>query len=136
MNEQFQFDRPDLFDWYLRPAGGYFGAKKANEPVHVLFSYDDRSVAVVRSGADRAPLRGVHVRARLLGVDGSEKFTRDTVIDIPADSSTRVFILPEPSGVTGAYFADLRLTGSDGRPISNNFYWLSTRPDVLSDSST
>ena len=125
-----------LFDWYLRPAGGYFGAKKANEPVHVLFSYDDRSVAVVRSGADRAPLRGVHVRARLLGVDGSEKFTRDTVIDIPADSSMRVFILPEPSGVTGAYFADLRLTGSDGRPISNNFYWLSTRPDVLSDSST
>ena len=125
-----------LFDWYLRPAGGYFGAKKANEPVHVLFSYDDRSVAVVRSGADRAPLRGVHVRARLLGVDGSEKFTRDTVIDIPADSSMRVFILPEPSGVTGAYFADLRLTASDGRPISNNFYWLSTRPDVLSDSST
>jgi len=125
-----------LFDWYLRPAGGYFGAKKANEPVHVLFSYDDRSVAAVRSGADRAPLRGVHVRARLLGVDGSEKFTRDTVIDIPADSSMRVFILPEPSGVTGAYFADLRLTASDGRPISNNFYWLSTRPDVLSDSST
>jgi hypothetical protein len=24
-----------LFDWYLQPAGGYFGAKKANEPVHV-----------------------------------------------------------------------------------------------------
>nr|MDQ6872365.1 exo-beta-D-glucosaminidase [Gemmatimonadota bacterium] len=35
-----------------------------------------------------------------------------------------------------AYFADLRLTGSDGRSISNNFYWLSTRMDVLSDSST
>jgi len=38
-----------LFDWYLRPAGGYFGAKKANEPVHVMYSYDDRSVAIVNA---------------------------------------------------------------------------------------
>jgi len=125
-----------LFDWYLRPGGGYFGAKKANEPVHVLYSYDDRSVAIVRSGADRSPLRGVHLRARLLGLDGTEKFARDSVLDIPADSSMRVFALPEPTGVTGAYFADLRLTGADGRPLSTNLYWLSTRMDVLSDSST
>ncbi len=125
-----------LFDWYLRPGGGYFGAKKANEPVHVLYSYDDRSVAIVRSGADRAPLRGAHLRVRLLGVDGSEKSARDSVLDVPADSSTRVFTLPEPAGVTGAYFADLRLMSADGRPLSTNFYWLSTRMDVLSDSST
>jgi exo-1,4-beta-D-glucosaminidase len=125
-----------LFDWYLRPAGGYFGAKKANEPVHVLYSYDDRSVAVVRSGADRAPLRGVHLRARVLGIDGSEKLARDTVIDVPADSSMRVFVLPEPTGLSGAYFVDLRLIGADNKPISRNFYWLATRMDVLSDSST
>jgi len=98
-----------LFDWYLRPAGGYFGAKKGNEPVHVLFSYDDRSVAVVNSRQGRAPLRGVRLRARILGIDGSEKFARDTVIDVPGDSAVRVFVLPEPAGVSGAYFADLRL---------------------------
>src|SRR2546423_926790 len=125
-----------LFDWYLRPGGGYFGAKKANEPVHVLYSYDDRSVAIVRSGPDRAPLRGVRLHARVLGVDGSEKFARDSVLDVPADSSMRVFTLPEPSGISGAYFVDLRLTGADGRALSSNFYWLSNRLDVLSDYST
>ena len=125
-----------LFDWYLRPGGGYFGAKKANEPVHVLYSYDDRSVAVVNSEKSRALLRGVRLRARLLGIDGSEKFSRDTVIDVPADSSMRVFALPEPTSTSGAYFADLRLTGPDGSRISTSFYWLSTRPDVLADSST
>ena len=127
-----------LFDWYLLPAGGYFGAKKANEPVHVLFSYDDRSVAVVNSGRIRAPLRGVRLRARMLGLDGSEKFARDTVFDLPPDSSTRVFVLPEPTSISGgaAYFADLRLTGADGRPLSTNFYWLSTHPDILADTST
>jgi exo-1,4-beta-D-glucosaminidase len=125
-----------LFDWYLRPAGGYFGAKKANEPVHVLFSYDDRSVAIVNSEKSRAPLRALHLRARILGIDGSEKFARDTVVDVPPDTSMRVFFLPEPTGISGAYFADLRLTGRDGRPLSTNFYWLSTRPDVLADTST
>lgn len=123
-----------LFDWYLRPAGGYFGTKKANEPVHVLFSYDDRSVAVVN--ATRAPLHAVRLRARVLGVDGSLKLVRDTAITIPADSSMRVLVLPEPAGVQGAYFVDLRLTGADGRALSTNFYWLSTHPDVLADSST
>jgi exo-1,4-beta-D-glucosaminidase len=123
-----------LFDWYLRPAGGYFGAKTANEPVHVLFSYDDRSLAIVN--ALRAPVRGAHLRVRVLGLDASEKLARDTVLDIPADTSLRVLAIPEPSGVTGAYFVDLRLTSSDGRPLSTNFYWLSTTSDVLADTST
>jgi len=38
-----------LYDYYLVPAGGYFGTKKAMEPIHVQYSYDDNSVAVVNS---------------------------------------------------------------------------------------
>ncbi len=118
-----------LFDWYLRPAGGYFGSKKANEPVHAMFSYDDRSVAVI-NGTQHG-VRGVHLRARLYGLDGSRKFSRDTTFDLPADSTMKLFTLPELAGVTGAYFADVRVTGG-----SPNFYWLSTTPDVLADTST
>lgn len=123
-----------LFDWYLRPAGGYFGAKKANEPVHVMYSYDDHSIAVVNGTF--TPVRGARVRTRVLGVDGSVKLTRDTAIDLPADSTVRVFVLPEPAGVSGAYFVDLQLTAADGHDLSTNFYWLSTHPDVLADTST
>ncbi|HEX9109415.1 MAG TPA: hypothetical protein VF832_19375, partial [Longimicrobiales bacterium] len=123
-----------LFDWYLRPAGGYFGSKVANEPVHVMYSYDDRSIAIV--SAARSVVHGARLRVRILGVDASEKWARDTVLDIPADSSMRVLTLPEPTGVSGAYFADLRIMGADGKPLSRNFYWLSTKPDVLADTST
>ena len=126
-----------LFDWYLLPAGGYFGTKAANEPVHALYSYDDRSIAIVNSNAGRTPVRGARLRTRMIGIDGSEKFAKDTVIDIPADTSMRVFNLPQPTGLNGvnAYFVDLRLTSSDGKPLSRNFYWLSTHPDILADSS-
>ena len=38
-----------LYDYYLDTGGGYFGAKKACEPLHVQYSYDDHSVHVVNS---------------------------------------------------------------------------------------
>jgi exo-1,4-beta-D-glucosaminidase len=123
-----------LFDWYLRPAGGYFGAKKANEPVHVLYSYDDRSIAIVN--ARHTAVAGAHLRARVMGIDGTVLSTRDTTLDIPADSSMKLFALAEPAGINGAYFTDLRLTTADGKALSTNLYWLSTRPDVLADTST
>lgn len=127
-----------LFDWYLRPAGGYFGTKKANEPVHVIYSYDDKSVAVVNSNKSRSTVRGAHLTTKVLGLNGSVLSTRDTTIDIPADSSMRVFNLGQPERLSGGatYFVDLRLKNSAGTPISSNFYWLSTKQDVLSDSST
>jgi len=124
-----------LFDWYLRPGGGYFGAKKANEPVHVLYSYDDRSIAVVNSSASRTPIRGVRLRTRVYDIDGTERSSRDTVIDIPADSSMRVTTLQEQS-TNAPYLLDLRLTDPSGRAMSTNLYWLANRMDALSDSST
>jgi exo-1,4-beta-D-glucosaminidase len=123
-----------LFDWYLRPAGGYFGSKKANEPVHALYSYDDRSIAVVN--AQHTTISHARLRARVMNLDGSVLSTRDTTLDVPADSSMKIFVLPEPAGVNGAYFVDLRLTGASGAALSTNFYWLSSRPDVLADTST
>src|SRR5205814_5733632 len=38
-----------LYDWYLMPGGGYFGTKKACEPIHAQYSYDDKSVVVVNT---------------------------------------------------------------------------------------
>ena len=43
----------NLFDWFLEPNGSTFGAKIANEPLHVQYSYDDRSVAVVNQTLER-----------------------------------------------------------------------------------
>ncbi|HEY6092952.1 MAG TPA: hypothetical protein VIV83_13235, partial [Gemmatimonadales bacterium] len=95
--------------------------------------YDDRSVAVVNG--ERTALQRARLETRVLGLDGSVSFSRDTMLDLPADSVTRVLVLPEPTAA-GAYFVDLRLKGADGRSLSTNFYWLSSRTDVLADTST
>ncbi|MFI5348249.1 MAG: glycosyl hydrolase 2 galactose-binding domain-containing protein [Elusimicrobiota bacterium] len=117
-----------LYDYYLVPGGGYFGTRKACEPVHIQYSYDDRSIVVV-NGLDR-PLNGLTVRARIFDLAGTEKYSRDLSTSAPSDSSTRAFLLPELSGLTTTYFLKLSLRDGDGKSLSDNFYWLSTKQDV------
>jgi len=118
-----------LYDYYLVPAGGYFGTKKACEPVHVQYSYDDNSVAVINGTYET--LRGTNVSAKIYSLDAKEKASRDAKIDLTADSSTRAFDLPKPDGLTPTYFLKLELHDAAGKLLSENFYWLSTKPDVL-----
>jgi exo-1,4-beta-D-glucosaminidase len=118
-----------LYDYYLVPAGGYFGTKKAMEPVHVQYSYDDNSVAVVNSTYEA--LKDMKVSARIYNVDASEKASHDVTLDLAADSSTRAFALPKVEGLSKTYFLRLQLSDAGGKQLSDNFYWLSTKADTL-----
>ncbi|HXN97377.1 MAG TPA: beta galactosidase jelly roll domain-containing protein [Candidatus Acidoferrales bacterium] len=118
-----------LYDYYLAPAGGYFGTKKACETVHVQYSYDDNSVAVINGTYE--PLKGTKVSAKMYSLDAKEKASRETTLDLEADSSTKAFDLPTPDGLTPTYFLKLELHDATGKLVSENFYWLSTKADVL-----
>ncbi len=118
-----------LYDYYLRPGGSYFGAKKACEPLHVQYSYDDRSVVVVNSRYER--VAGLRVSAKVYNLDMTEKSSQEATVDAGPDSSTRVLAIPELTGLTGAYFVALGLRDSTGKQVSSNFYWLSTKPETL-----
>jgi exo-1,4-beta-D-glucosaminidase len=117
-----------MYDWYLRPGGSYFGVKKACEPLHVQYSYDDRSIVVVNSFYQ--PFADLKVTAKVHNIDMSEKFSRDVRVSIGADSSTRVFTLPSISDLSTTYFLSLALE-SGSEIVSRNSYWLTTRPETL-----
>ncbi len=124
-----------LYDYYLRPGGGYFGTKKACESVHVQYSYDDRSVVVANGTGAR--LSGATVAVRVLNLDLTEKFSATRAIDVPADVNAVALTVPDVAGLSSTYFVDLRLTDAAGHALSTNFYWLSTKPDELDwDKST
>jgi len=118
-----------LYDYYLVPAGGYFGTKKACEPVHVQYSYDDNSVAVI-NGTYEA-LKGMKVEAKIYDINAKEAGSRNATLDLAADSSTKAFDLPTPAGISTTYFVKLELRDAAGKLESDNFYWLSTKVDTL-----
>jgi exo-1,4-beta-D-glucosaminidase len=118
-----------LYDFYLRPGGGYFGAKKAMEALHPVYGYDDHAVWVVSSQYEDA--RGLRLTAKVLNLDMTEKYSQQVSLDALADSTSRVLDLPPIDGLTPTYFLVLRLEDSAGKLVGSNFYWLSTRPETL-----
>jgi len=95
--------------------------------VHVQYSYDDNSVAVVNSKYE--PIGGMNVSAKIYSVDAAEKYSHTEKVGVPADGSIKAFNLPAPAELT--YFLRLELHDSAGKLVSDNFYWLSSKPDVL-----
>jgi exo-1,4-beta-D-glucosaminidase len=119
-----------LYDYTLRPAGGFLGAKKASEPLHIQYSYDDRSIVFLKEGA--APRKGLRATAQIFDLTWKELFAKSEPVDAPSDAAARVMTLPE-AGLPLTYFVRLRLEGADGSLLSRNFYWLSSQADVLDE---
>ncbi|MET9887790.1 exo-beta-D-glucosaminidase [Streptomyces sp. NPDC006430] len=126
-----------LVDRHLDQGGAYFGAKKANEPLHVQYSYDDRTVVVVNRRP--AAVSGLTARVSLFNTDGTQKYERTVSgIGVGGDGA-KATVLTLPSSVDGlsaTHLARLVLTDATGREVSRNVYWLSTRRDVLDYGST
>ena len=118
-----------LYDYYLRPGGGYFGAKRSMESLHPLYGYDDHSIWVVSSQYTDA--KGLKLTTKIYNLDMTEKFTQENTIDAGPDSAQKVFPLPEVSGLSNTYFLVLRLDDSTGKQVGSNFYWLSTKPETI-----
>jgi exo-1,4-beta-D-glucosaminidase len=118
-----------LYDYYLRPAGGYFGAKRALEPLHPVYGYDDRSVWVVSSQYE--DVKGLKLITKVYNLDMTEKFSQESALDAAADSTQKVLTLPELSDVSPVYFLVLRVQNNAGEIVGSNFYWLSTKRETL-----
>ena len=118
-----------LYDYYLRPGGGYFGAKTAMQAVNPVYGYDDHCIYVVNSRYEDAT--GLRVVTKVLNLDASEKFSNESTVDVPADGVKKVLSLPEISGLTSTYFVAMRLLDPRGNILASNFYWLSTKAETL-----
>ena len=118
-----------LYDYYLRPGGGYFGAKRAMEALHPIYGYDDHCIWVVSSQYE--DVKGLKLTTRIYNLDMTEKFSHEDSLDAGADSTAKIFTLPDISGLSPVYFVVLRLTDSTGKLVGSNFYWLSTKPETI-----
>ena len=62
-----------LYDYYLDAGAGYFATKKACEPLHIQYSYDDRSIVVVNSTYQ--PVEGLKASVQVHGLQWNQLFS-------------------------------------------------------------
>lgn len=65
-----------LYDWYLNVGGAFFGVRKALEPLHPMFAYDDNTVWCVNSMFTAA--KGLAVKAVVVDLAGDVKYTQSS----------------------------------------------------------
>jgi exo-1,4-beta-D-glucosaminidase len=122
-----------LYDYYLQPNGAFYGAREAGAPVHILYNYGNQEIAAVNSSA--APSPKLKATIRVLDFGLKEIITKSIDFGLLADEVKTIDVLRLPSGLTPAYFLDLRIFKDKGQLVDANFYCLSTKPETLDEEN-
>ena len=111
-----------VFDWYLRPNGGYYGMRSACRPLHVQHSVDDQTVQVVSTLAEARP--NLKVRTTLVDTAGRVEHTQEHTITAAADATTPVGALPALVKDGRLHFLALDLLDAEGRELDHVATWV------------
>ncbi|ETS87415.1 Exo-beta-D-glucosaminidase [Pestalotiopsis fici W106-1] len=119
----------NLFDYYLRPAGSYFGAKMGSRVEHVAYDYVQSSVYLINHSLDRRGSRSVAVDA--IDLNGNSIYSTSLTMATQPYTSKSVLVVPEISSNTTVMFLRLVLTNEENAAVSRNVYWLTSTVDTL-----
>ena len=114
------------YDYYYDPHAGFFGCKKACEPIHIQYNAASGKVEVVNMNA--GDLTGLSASASVLDMYGRELKRVEFGLDSREDSTFEGPAVDLPEGEVS--YLRLLLGGMDG-VLSENFYVLGCPEDNL-----
>jgi exo-1,4-beta-D-glucosaminidase len=129
-----------LFDYYLRPGGAYFGAKKGLRPLSVVFdsyatgNHDHANITVVnQTPSDH---RDLAVRMRVYDLQGRVRDDRSAGdVDVASGAAVQAMALPRLARDSSVFFVRAQLLDKTGKVLSENVYWQSQQLDDVGDPS-
>jgi len=122
-----------FFDYYLTPTGAFYGARKANEPLHAVLNSDDKTVRLVNLSLE--PYKKVTTQLRIFDINSKQVAERKVTTDIAPNVSVTLSGLGKAEPAGDVYFADLRVYDKNGKMLSSNFYALPKVNDTLGETT-
>jgi uncharacterized repeat protein (TIGR01451 family) len=131
----------DLYNYDYDEAGSYFGAKEANQDLHVLYALDTGQVTIDNLTGVTQP--GLTVESRVYNLSGKvldeQRTSRQLALApqqvINGVLAPRVPATTTPPASAQTYFVELILR-QHGAVVDRNVYWLSTQRDVIDWTTT
>jgi exo-1,4-beta-D-glucosaminidase len=120
-----------LYDYYLLPTSAYYAARKANEPLQLIYDYYNKSVFAVNE--TRKDADNQYAIITLLDFDSKVLLRKKINFKVRSNKSEQILKLDSLN--TGT-FLDLKMFDRKGHLINQNFYWLSATPDVFDWAKT
>jgi exo-1,4-beta-D-glucosaminidase len=123
------------FDYYLHPAGSYFGSKVGSRLEHVAYNYVGKDIWLINQSLDRAGSRFINVD--LIDLEGKTISQSTLKTQSSQNTASRVGGVSGLRNDTGVLFLRLVLQDSKKKTLSRNVYWLPSVNDELDwDNST
>ena len=123
-----------LYDYYLMPGGSFYGARKANQPLNISFDYGKRSIFIVNDTYQSHS--SLNAEIKLLSFESKELLSQNLKTSIGEYESKQILELPSGQNTSPIQFLSLKLKDADDKVVADNFYWLSSKPDVLDFEKT
>jgi exo-1,4-beta-D-glucosaminidase len=123
-----------LYDYYLQPNGAFYGARKAGEPLHLIYNYGTHEVVAVNNSSVPAPKLKATVRVLDLGL--KEVIAKTVDFGLAADEVKTIDVLKPAGESTPVTFVDLRIFRDKNQLVDANFYCLSAKPETLDEAGT
>jgi len=123
-----------LFDYYLLPTGAFYGAKKACQPLHLIYDYETREIIASNLGGQKS--EKLKATVVVMDTESREKYRAEFPVELSPDSWLSLVKLPDHGELPDVYFLDLKLSGPKGELKDENFYCLTRQPDQLDFDQT
>lgn len=119
-----------LFDYYLHPAGSYFGAKTGSSLEHAAYNYADKSVSIINRSVGQQGPRTLELD--VINLDGTRVWNKTVPLVTKPDSSSTLLKAKELKKIKDMVLLRLVLKDKDENEVlSRNVYWLSKKSDKL-----
>jgi beta-galactosidase/beta-glucuronidase len=116
-----------IYDWYLQAHGGYYGTKKAGEPVHVQLNRHNMQIVVLNSTFRK--FENARISATQYNQNLEIIWEKDTLIKLAESAVTNTGWTITESAETS--FLKIFAHDDKGNLISENFYWLNSADDFV-----
>ncbi|MBR5296749.1 MAG: discoidin domain-containing protein [Parabacteroides sp.] len=118
------------YDYYFEPTAGYFGIKKASEPLHIQWNPAIDEVEVVNYSAGTQS--GLVAKVQVLNMDASVAWEKVVTLDSNEDTTNNCIQLEFPDNLSKVHFIKMTLS-KDNELLSENFYHRSKEENNYQD---
>ena len=118
-----------LYDYYKQPNAAYYGVKKANAPVQLIYDYHTKAVYAVNE-----TLTSVNVKASMKLLKGEQANEDAKQIEVVPGTVVKVFDIDTQDAP--AAFLFLKLTDDKGTELATNEYFLPSESDTYDWAKT
>lgn len=120
----------NLFDYYLNPAGSYFGAKTGSRLEHAAYDYAHKSVSIINRSVDKQGPRTLELD--IIDLDGIQVFNKVVSLVTKPNHSSSLFKVKKLKKIKDTGLLRLILKDNvTNTTLSRNVYWLSNQAEKL-----